>query len=579
LWIYTEELSGQTAGGCDSCPLPLNNEMKGLILMDFNQLADLLLPEITKTPDEIEKMYPARIGEGKVTRFAPSPTGFLHIGGLFAALVSKRVAMESGGTFFLRIEDTDKKREIDDGVSEIIKGLTAFGVTPDEGVIGFEQEKGQYGPYVQSKRKEIYQVFAKDLIRRGYAYPCFCDSEYMESIKKQQDEQKLRTGYYGKWTRCRDLTLEQVKENLDKGMSYVLRLRSPGNEENRISFDDGIKGVIEMPENDMDMVVLKSDGIPTYHFAHAVDDHLMGTTDVVRGDEWISSVPTHLQLFELLGFKAPKYSHISPIMKEENGGKRKLSKRKDPEAAVTFYHEEGYTENAVVEYLLTLANSNYEEWRRDNPDKDNTEFEFSLNKMSVSGALFDLQKFNDVAKNDITRYTAEEIYTFVTDWAKQYNQPLYERLTADSDFAKAIFSIERGGEKPRKDIAKWSDVEDYISYFYTFEPTFSDMPEIGKENIGELLEAYLGVYDVADDNEAWFGKLKELALSMGYAKNPKEYKKNPEQFKGAVSDFATAIRVAVTDRRNTPDLCAIMQVLGEAESKARIEKAIEWSRK
>ena len=454
-------------------------------------------------------MYPQRTGEGKVTRFAPSPTGFLHIGGLFAALVSKRVAMESGGTFFLRIEDTDKKREIDDGVSEIIKGLNAFGVTPDEGVMGFEQEQGEYGPYVQSKRKEIYQVFAKDLIRRGYAYPCFCDGEYMESIKKQQDEQKLRTGYYGKWTRCRDLTIEQVKENLDKGMSYVLRLRSPGSEENRISFDDGIKGVIEMPENDMDMVVLKSDGIPTYHFAHAVDDHLMGTTDVVRGDEWISSVPTHLQLFELLGFKAPKYSHISPIMKEENGGKRKLSKRKDPEAAVTFYHEEGYTENAVVEYLLTLANSNYEEWRRDNPEKDNSEFEFSLNKMSVSGALFDLQKFNDVAKNDITRYSAEEIYTFVTDWAKQYKQPLYERLTANPDFAKAIFSIERGGEKPRKDIAKWSDVEDYISYFYTFEPTFEEMPEIGKENIAELLSAYLGVYDVADDNEAWFGKLQE----------------------------------------------------------------------
>ncbi len=547
--------------------------------MDYNQLADLLLPEITKTPEDYEKIYPGRTGTGKVTRFAPSPTGFLHIGGLFAALVSKRVAMESGGTFFLRIEDTDKKREIDDGVSEIIKGLNAFGVTPDEGVMGFEKEEGAYGPYVQSKRKEIYQTYAKDLIRRGYAYPCFCDSEYMESIKKQQDEQKLRTGYYGKWTRCRDLSLEQVKENLEKGMSYVLRLRSPGSEENRVSFEDGIKGTIDMPENDMDMVVLKSDGIPTYHFAHAVDDHLMGTTDVVRGDEWISSVPTHLQLFELLGFKTPKYSHISPIMKEENGGKRKLSKRKDPEAAVTFYHEEGYTENAVVEYLLTLANSNYEEWRRDNPDKNNSEFEFSLNKMSVSGALFDLQKFNDVAKNDITRYTAEEIYTFVTDWAKQYNPPLFQRLTADPDYAKAIFSIERGGEKPRKDIAKWSDVEEYISYFYSFEPTYSDMPEIGKENIAELLEAYLGVYDASDDNEAWFGKLKELALSMGYAKNPKEYKKNPEQYKGAVSDFATAVRVAVTDRRNTPDLCAIMQVLGENEAKARIEKAIDWSKK
>ena len=553
---------------------------KGLSIdMDFEKLADLLLPEITKTPRDIEKQYPARTTGGKVTRFAPSPTGFLHIGGLFAALVSKRVAMESGGTFFLRIEDTDKKREIDDGVSEIIKGLTAFGVTPDEGVMGVEKEEGNYGPYVQSKREEIYKVFAKELIRKGLAYPCFCDNAYMEKIKEQQDKEKVRTGYYGKWTRCRDLTLEQVEENLKKGMSYVLRLRSPGKEDNRISFEDGIKGRIEMPENDMDIVVLKSDGIPTYHFAHAVDDHLMGTTDVVRGDEWISSAPIHIQLFELLGFKLPQYSHISPIMKEENGGKRKLSKRKDPEAAVTFYHEEGYTENSVIEYLLTLANSNYEEWRRDNPHKDNTEFEFSLSKMSVSGALFDLQKLNDVAKNDITRYNAEEVYGFVTEWAQQYNEQLYKRLTADPAYAKAIFNIERGGEKPRKDIAKWSDVPEYISYFYEFNPTYGDMPEIGKENIAELLEAYKNVYNAADDNEAWFGKLKELALSMGYAKNPKEYKKNPEMYKGAVSDFATAIRVAVTDRRNTPDLCAIMKVLGEAEALGRIEKAIEWSRK
>lgn len=547
--------------------------------MNYNHLADLLLPEITQTPDDIKKLYPPRAISGKVTRFAPSPTGFLHIGGLFAALVSKRVASESGGIFYLRIEDTDKKREIVDGVSEIIKGLNAFGVTPDEGVTGFEQECGSYGPYVQSKRKEIYQVFAKDLIRKGYAYPCFCDSEYMDSIKKEQDEQKLRTGYYGKWARCRELTLEQIRKKLENGMSYVLRLRSPGSEQNRIPFEDGIKGIIEMPENDMDIVILKSDGIPTYHFAHAVDDHLMGTTDVIRGDEWISSVPLHLQLFELLGFEPPKYSHISPIMKEENGGKRKLSKRKDPEAAVTFYHEEGYTENAVVEYLLTLANSNYEDWRRDNPNADNNSFNFSLNKMSVSGALFDLQKFNDVAKNDITKYTADEVYDLVTAWAKQFNLPFYERLTANPDYAKAVFAIERGGEKPRKDIAKWSDVEDYISYFYDFEPTFADMPEIGKENIAELLEAYLDVYDIRDNNEAWFGKLKELALSMGYAKNPKEFKKSPDMYKGAVSDFATAVRVAITDRRNTPDLCAIMQVLGEDTAKARIKKAIDWSRK
>ena len=514
-----------------------------------------------------------------MTRFAPSPTGFLHIGGLFAALVSKRVAEESGGTFYLRIEDTDKKREIDDGVSEIIKGLKAFGVTPDEGVLGFEKESGEYGPYVQSKRREIYQTYAKELIRKGLAYPCFCGADYMESIKAQQDKEKVRTGYYGKWTRCRNLTLEQVKEKLDAGESYVLRLRSPGSEENRISFVDGIKGKIEMPENDMDIVILKSDGIPTYHFAHAVDDHLMGTTDVVRGDEWISSAPIHLQLFDLLGFETPQYSHISPIMKEDGGGKRKLSKRKDPEAAVTFYHEQGYPTNAVTEYLLTLANSNYEEWRRDNPTLSNSEFPFSLDKMSVSGALFDLDKFNDVAKNDVTRYNAEEIYNFVTEWAKQYNEPLYKKLTDNPSYAKAIFAIERGGEKPRKDIAKWSDIEDYTAYFYEFEPTYEDMPEIGKENISELLTAYKEIYKPEDNNEEWFAKLKELALSMGYAKNPKEYKKNPESYKGAVSDFATAIRVAVTGRRNTPDLCAIMQVLGEKEALLRIDKAIEWSKK
>ena len=547
--------------------------------MDYNALAELLLPNITKTPQDYEKIYPRRNGGGKVTRFAPSPTGFLHIGGLFAALVSKRVAEESGGTFYLRIEDTDKKREIDDGVSEIIKGLKAFGITPDEGVLGFEKESGEYGPYVQSRRREIYQTYAKELIRKGLAYPCFCGADYMESIKAQQDKEKVRTGYYGKWTRCRNLTLEQVKEKLDAGESYVLRLRSPGSEENRISFVDGIKGKIEMPENDMDIVILKSDGIPTYHFAHAVDDHLMGTTDVVRGDEWISSAPIHLQLFELLGFEIPQYSHISPIMKEDGGGKRKLSKRKDPEAAVTFYHEQGYPTNAVTEYLLTLANSNYEEWRRDNPTLSNSEFPFSLDKMSVSGALFDLDKFNDVAKNDVTRYNAEEIYNFVTEWAKQYNEPLYKKLTDNPSYAKAIFAIERGGEKPRKDIAKWSDIEDYTAYFYEFEPTYEDMPEIGKENISELLTAYKEIYKPEDNNEEWFAKLKELALSMGYAKNPKEYKKNPESYKGAVSDFATAIRVAVTGRRNTPDLCAIMQVLGEKEALLRIDKAIEWSKK
>ncbi len=398
--------------------------------MDENKaLAELLFPNVTKTPDDLEKLFPPRqLKEGaRVTRFAPSPTGFLHIGGLFAALISKLNAQMTDGVFMLRIEDTDKKREIEDGVSEIIKGLKAFGVTPDEGVTGFGEEEGDYGPYTQSKRAEIYHIVAKSLVEKGLAYPCFCTEDELSELRERQEKEgALIKGYFGKWAKCRSLSFEEQKKLIEEGKPYTLRLRSPGSEDKRITFVDLIKGKIEMPENIQDIVLLKTDSIPTYHFAHAVDDHFMRTTHVTRGDEWISSVPTHIQLFSVCGFKAPKYAHISPIMKEENGSKRKLSKRKDPEAAVTYYAEEGFPKESVLEYLLTLANSNFEDWRRANPNADCSEFPFNLKKMSVSGALFDLTKLTDVSKNVISKMSAEKVLSYALDWAKNNDEKLFE---------------------------------------------------------------------------------------------------------------------------------------------------------
>ena len=544
-------------------------------------LAELLFPNVTQTPDDLEKLFPPRnLPEGaRVTRFAPSPTGFLHIGGLFAALISKLNAQMTNGIFMLRIEDTDKKREIEDGVSEIIRGLEAFGVTPDEGVMGFNKEQGNYGPYTQSKRAGIYHVIAKLLVEKGFAYPCFCTEDELSALREQQEKEgALIKGYFGKWAKCRELTFEQQKKLIEEGKPYTLRLRSPGSEDKRITFVDLIKGKIEMPENIQDIVLLKTDSIPTYHFAHAVDDHFMRTTHVTRGDEWISSVPTHIQLFSVCGFKAPKYAHISPIMKEENGSKRKLSKRKDPEAAVTYYAEEGFPKESVLEYLLTLANSNFEDWRRANPDADCSEFPFNLKKMSVSGALFDLTKLTDVSKNVISKMSAEKVLAYALDWAKNYDEKLYSLLSRDEEYSKAIFSIDRGTAKPRKDIAKFSEIGAYVSYFFDeeFDTDLSELPQnLSKETVIKILEAYAASYEQAKDNSVWFEHMKELCEPLGFTPNVKEYKKNPGLYLGHVGDVSSVVRVAVTGRKNTPDLFSIMTVLGKERVLNRLNAAIK----
>ena len=548
-------------------------------MTENQQLAALLFPNVTETIDDLEQRFPPRnLKDGaRVTRFAPSPTGFLHIGGLFSALISKLNATTTNGVFLLRIEDTDKKREIEDGVSEIIKGLRAFGVDPDEGVMGFEQESGAYGPYQQSRRAEIYHVVAKKLVEEGLAYPCFCTEEELNAIREKQEALQLNTkGYYGEWALYRNTPFEKQQELLAAGKPYTLRLRSPGSPDKRISFDDLIKGKIEMPENVQDVVLLKQDGIPTYHFAHAVDDHFMRTTHVIRGDEWISSVPLHIQLFKVCGFRVPKYAHIAPIMKEENGGKRKLSKRKDPEAAVTYYAEQGYPKESVLEYLLTLANSNFEDWRRANPDAPQSAFPFNLKKMSTSGALFDLTKLGDVSKNVISVMKAETVFQKALAWAKDYDPQLYDLLSHDTARSTAIFDIDRETKKPRKDIAKWDEVKDYVSYFFDelFTVSMAELPDnITPDLARDVLAAYAAAFDPADDKQQWFDRIKDLCAPLGCTPNVKEYKQNPDAFKGHVGDVSTVIRVALTGRRNTPDLYAITAILGEDTVRARLQKA------
>lgn len=547
-------------------------------MTDYNALAELLLPNIDKTPDYYENLYPARnLPEGaSVVRVAPSPTGYLHLGTLFAGLVNRITATSSGGVFFTRIEDTDKKREIEGGIENIIDGFARFGITVDEGFYSGRQEKGDYGPYQQSRRAEIYQTYVKDLIKKGYAYPCFCTAEELEAVREKQEAQKIRTGYHGEWAKHRDITYEEAKELIKQGKPFVIRLKSPGNEKNKVVFEDGIKGKIEMPENDEDFVLLKSDGIPTYHFAHAIDDHLMHTTHVMRGDEWISSVPKHIQLFKLLGFKVPKYAHIAPIMKLDNGAKRKISKRKDPEAAVHFFAEQGFPSENVIEYLMTIAASDFEDWRRCNPTASYKDFKFNLKKMSVSGALFDEVKLLDVSKNRICLLSGQQVYDYVTEWAKEFDPDFYDILTADSNYTKAVFSIDRDVPKPRKDIAKWNEVKDYYSYMFNslYVPSFELPENIQKEDALAFLEAYKTVYNVNDDKQEWFNKIKAIAPNLGFAAETKEYKQNPEAYKGSAGDLSTVLRLAITGRRNTPDLCSIMQVLGQDEVIKRIDNIL-----
>lgn len=551
--------------------------------MDQNKnLAELLFPHIDKTPEYYEALYPQRqLPEGaRVTRFAPSPTGYLHIGGLFGALVDVLTARSTGGVAYLRIEDTDKKREIDDGVSAIINGFNYFGVAFDEGVTGFGTEKGDYGPYTQSHRAEIYQTVAKSLVEKGLAYPCFCTADELAAIREEQTKgDALIWGYFGKWAKCRNLSLEEIEKNLAEGKPWVLRLRSQGSEDKKIVFDDVIRGKIEMPENIIDEVLLKSDGIPTYHFAHVCDDHFMRTTHVIRGEEWISSVPKHIELFRACGYKAPKYAHTPQVLKvdEETGDKRKLSKRKDPEAAVGYFIEGGFPKESVLEYLLTLINSNFEDWRRANPREDISKFPFNLKKMSASGCLFDLVKLNDVSKNVISLMSADKVYADVTAWAEKYDKEFYDIFTADPARSTAIVNIDRENPKPRKDIAKWSEVRDYVAYFFPelYKPDFTLPENISRSDAAAIVEKYLGEFSLEDDKDQWFARIKDMCEPLGFTPNVKEYKKNPESYKGHVGDVSSVLRIALTSRRNTPDLYSIMALLGEDEIKARLGAALK----
>ena len=549
--------------------------------MNYKDLADLIFPN-AKDISYYEEKYPERdLPEGAVvSRFAPSPTGFVHVGGLYQALVAKEMTRKTGGVFFLRVEDTDQKREVENGVTDIVNSLKDFDIFPDEGMISETEEKGNYGPYKQSQRKDIYEAYAKYLLEQGKAYPCFCTAEEVEEIRKKQEAAKIRPGYYGVWAKCRNLSTEEAAEKIKNGEKYIIRFKSPGREDRKIKHHDIIKGNVDFPENDQDIVIIKADGLPTYHFAHAVDDHLMRTTLVIRSDEWLSSVPLHLQLFHELGFKTPKYAHISPIMKNDNGNKRKLSKRKDPEAAVSYYKEEGIPVEAVKEYLLNIANSTFENWRRANPDKALEEFDFNLNKMSVSGALFDMVKLLDIGKTVISRMSAEEVYENALKWAKEYDKEL-EKMLENKEYALKVFGIERGNKKPRKDISKWSEVKSnieymYDNYFFSKEIEYPYQVINDREDIHNILKLYIEkYYDENDDKQTWFDKIKELSGELGYAKEVKEYKANPDAYKAHVGDVSTVIRVALTGRTNTPDMYEIMQVLGKESVIKRLESAIK----
>lgn len=542
---------------------------------DNEKLAQLLFPDCKKTPEDYEKIYPERnLPEGaRVTRFAPSPTGYMHIGNMFSGLIDRLAATTPGSIFYLRIEDTDKKREVPDAIDKIISGLAAFGIEPTEGITGKYSEKGDYAPYKQSLRKEIYQSFAKKLVENGHAYPCFCSEEDLNALREEQEKEGANPGYYGKYAKCSFLTFEEQKAKIEAGIPYTVRLRSDGDENRRITVNDMIKGKIEMPENVQDIVLLKTDGIPTYHFAHCVDDHLMRTTHVVRGDEWISSLPIHIQLFKLSGYKPPKFAHISPIMKLDNGNKRKLSKRKDPEASVSYYVEQGYPKDGVIEYLMTLANSNFEDWRKANPTADKFSFPFSFKKMSTSGALFDICKLNDISKNIVSHMTADEVYNNTVVWAKDYDNELYKLFTDNEEYAKSILSIDRDVPKPRKDIATWSEVKDYVSYFYDslFVPSYELPENIKADDAKAIIDAYKTVFDASDDKDTWFGKIRDLCEPLGFTPKVKEFKKNPSAYKGHVGDVSTVIRLAVTGRTNTPDLHAILKLLGTEKVMSRLD--------
>lgn len=546
--------------------------------MDYNKLAELLFPDVVNGPDYYEKKFPERdLPKGaEVTRMAPSPTGFIHLGNLYSALADERIAHRNGGVFYLRIEDTDEKRKVDGAVETIINVLRYFDIEFDEGA-GFTDADPQnvYGPYFQRQRVEIYHAYAKDLVKRGLAYPCFCTEEELEEVRKEQEEDKAMTGYYGKYAVCRNLTLEDIEAKLKAGLAYVLRLRSSGSPDKEIVFHDRIMGEIKLPENIHDIVLLKRDGVPTYHFAHAIDDHLMRTTMVIRGGEWLASVPTHYELFHVLGFKMPSYGHTAHLMKfdEETGGKRKLSKRKDPELSLDYYRKDGYHPMAMKVYLLTLLNSNFEEWYEKFPDKDIKEFPFSVEKMSQSGALFDKDKLHNICKNELAKLSEEEMYDFLYDWAAG-NEPEKAKVWfADREKMLAILRLYMGigMKRRRKDFIYAKQIFELIGYFFE-ENNDAEEFKFDKDTVKEILKEYLAGYDHNDDNSAWFDKLKKVADNLSFASDMKAYKANPENYKGSISDIAEVVRIAVTGRANTPDLWTIIHIIGEDAMKAKIER-------
>ena len=536
------------------------------------EIINLLFPNPLPSIHDIETKYPPRALENgqKVTRVAPSPTGFMHVGGIYAALMSERVAHQSGGVFFLRVEDTDQKRKIE-GATEIIStSLSRYGIFADEGVDKDGNSYGPYGPYTQSERKEIYQAYAKKLLEEGLAYPCFCASEDLDLMRKIQEKQSQRPGYYGRFAKCRNLSDEDILNKLKDGTPWVLRFKSPGNNEKRMIIKDLLKGDINMPENDLDVVILKGDGLPTYHFAHAIDDHLMGTTHVIRGDEWVSSVPLHIQLFVALGWKAPKYGHYATLQKLDNGNKRKLSKRHDAEANIVYFWEKGYPETALVEYLLNLINASFEDWRNKNPDKNAFEYPMSFNKISnTAGALFDFQKLHSISKEVVARMSAEEVYNAVLNWAKDYSKDFAQKLINQKEYITNILNIERNiGKKSRKDLIKWEDVESDISYFFNdwqapaFDNIKNEIP-LSEEVLKKIGSDFKSIYSKADDKDTWFKKVQTVATQNGFASDTKSYKESPDSFKGSIIDVANALRILVTGRTKSPDLFAIMQIMSD----------------
>ena len=548
--------------------------------MTNKDLADLIFPNLEHDVEYYEKLYPERnLPEGAyVTRFAPSPTGYMHIGNFMSTTIDYVLAKNTNGVFYLRNEDTDKAREISDAVEKIMDTLKEYEMVPDEYEFN-NKIVGNYGPYIQSERIEIYHTFIKKLIEMGRAYPCFCSKESLDELRKNQEEKKMRTGYYGRYAKCRNLSIEEAITRIKNGESYVIRFKSMGNYDKKFVFDDLVKGRIEFPENDQDTVIMKSDNfLPTYHFAHLVDDHLMHTTHVVRGEEWLSSVPLHIELFKTFGYKVPKYIHIPLIMKQDGDIKRKISKRKDPEASMSFYREKGYPSLAVIESIMTIINSNYEEWHNANPDKTFIDFKFSPKKMSSSGALYDLEKLNNISRNYISKLTKDEVYNGLLKWTKEYDKEFYELITKYEDYTKNILNIEREQKKPRKDYSCYSEIKNQIFYMYDelYSPSNYEWGTItNKEEINKILNTYINKYYDITDKEVWFNNIKLLTDELGYCSNMKEYKENPDNYKGSVADISTVLRVALTSKSMTPDLYEIMRLLGKDRIIERIKKLEE----